>query len=88
MPAPPPTSPLPAPPAHDLTDALELLRHSLVGGDDFIEGIGDLALDAEMVAGHSHREIAASHRLQRLQQFLRRVGRSVGVRFDLAATAG
>ena len=33
--------------ADDLADALELLRHALVGGDDLVEGVGDLALDAD-----------------------------------------
>jgi hypothetical protein len=60
----------------------------LVGGNDFIEGVGDLSFDAEMVAGHSHREIAASHRLQRVQQFLRWVGLTVGVGFDFGAASG
>ena len=32
--------------ADDLADALELLRHALVGGDDVVEGVGDLAEDA------------------------------------------
>ena len=64
--------------ADHLADALELLRHPLVGGDDFVEGIGDLALDAEMVAGHSHREVAAAHRLQRVQQILPRVRFRIG----------
>ena len=58
--------------ADHLADALQLLRHALVGGDDFVEGVGDLALDAEMIAGHPHREIARAHRLQRVQQILQR----------------
>ena len=37
--------------ADDLADALELLRHALVGGDDLVEGVGDLAADADLVAG-------------------------------------
>ena len=60
---------LPSRPDH-LADALELLRHALVGGDDFVESVGDLALDAEMIAGHAHREIAGAHRLQGVQQIL------------------
>jgi hypothetical protein len=40
-----------------------------------------------MVASHSYREVSASHRLQRLKQFLRRVRLAVRVRFDFAATA-
>jgi hypothetical protein len=71
-----------------LTDALQLLRHPLIGGDDFIEGIGDLSLDPEMIAGHPDREVSASHRLQRVKQFLRRVGLAVGKWFDLGTTPG
>ena len=37
---------------------LELLGHALVGGDDVVEGVGDLAHDAELVAGHADREVA------------------------------
>jgi hypothetical protein len=39
-----------------------------------------------MVAGHSHREVPAPHRLQRVKQFLRRIGLAVGVRFAFGAT--
>ena len=52
-------------PADHLADPLELLRHALIGGDDLVERVGDLALDAEPVAGHAHREIADAHRLKR-----------------------
>ena len=71
-----------------LADALQLLRHALVGGDDFVEGVGDLALDAEVVAGHPDREIARPHRLQGVQQILHRIGGAVGGWFgfgDLAS---
>ena len=54
--------------ADHLADLLELLRHPLVGGDDLVEGVGDLALDAELVAGHPHREVADPHGLQRVKQ--------------------
>jgi hypothetical protein len=56
--------------ADDLTDVLQLLRHSLIGGYDFIECVGDLALDPKVIAGHSNRKIPASHGLQRVQQIL------------------
>src|SRR5262249_62129747 len=56
-----------------LADALELLRHALVGRDDFVESVGNLAVDAEIIAAHADREIAAAHRLQRVQQILSRV---------------
>jgi hypothetical protein len=66
--------------ADHLSDALQLLRHSLVGGDDLVEDVGDLAFDAQMIAGHPHREVACAHRLQRVQKILQRVGLSVGLR--------
>ena len=54
--------------AHHLPNALELSRHALVGGDDLIEGIGDLAHEADLVACHAHREITDAHRLQGMQE--------------------
>jgi len=44
-------------------EALELLRHALVGGDDLVEGVGDLAGDAFMIAGHTNGEVPRAHRL-------------------------
>jgi len=63
--------------ADDLTDMLQLLRHSLIGGHDFIEGVGNFAFDPKVVAGHPHRKIPAPHRLQRMQQILQWIGISV-----------
>ena len=54
--------------ADHLADSLELLRHALVGGDDLVEGIGDLAREADLVARQAHREIADAHGLQRMQE--------------------
>ncbi len=71
----------------DLTDTFQLLRHPLIGRDDFIERVGDLSFDPEMVAGHSYREVSASHRLERVKQLLRRVRLSVRVWFDFGTTA-
>jgi hypothetical protein len=68
--------------------SIQLLRHSLISGDDFIEGVGDLSLDAEMVPGYSYREVSTSHRLERVKQLLRRVGIPVCVRFDFGTTTG
>ncbi|MGT2437520.1 hypothetical protein ACU4GH_18695 [Bradyrhizobium betae] len=51
--------------ADHLADQLELLRHALVGGDDFIESVGDLAVDAEIVAAHPHGESRRSASLAR-----------------------
>ena len=54
--------------ADDLADARQLLRHLLVGGDDVVEAVGDLAVEPRPVAGQANREIAVGHRLQRHQQ--------------------
>ena len=51
-------------PAHHAPDMLELLRHPLIGGDDVVEGVGDLAGDAGLVAGHADGEVADPHRLK------------------------
>ena len=48
----------------DLSDALELLRHAIIGRDDLVEYVGNLALDAGAVHGHPHRKVATAHRLQ------------------------
>ena len=60
--------------ADQLADPLELLRHALVGGDDLVEGVGDLAGDAELVARHADREIADPHRLERCEQLMMAAG--------------
>src|SRR5215469_2468685 len=56
--------------AHDLAHLLELLCHALVGGDDLVEAIGDLAGDAGLVARQANREIADAHRLEGVEQNL------------------
>src|ERR671931_119206 len=56
--------------AHDLADPFELLRHALIGGDDFVEGVGDLAQQADLTAGHADREIPHAHGLQRIQKIV------------------
>ena len=50
--------------ADDRADAFELARHPGVGGDDLVEGVGDLAVEAGPVAGQPHREVAVAYRLQ------------------------
>src|SRR4051812_9739396 len=60
--------------AHHLADQLELLRHALIGGDDVVESVGELAVDAEIVAAHAHGEIAVAHGLQGEQQFCPGIG--------------
>ena len=53
--------------ADHLPDILELLGHAFVGGDDIVEGIGDLPGAAGEIAGKPRREITALHRLQGAQ---------------------
>src|ERR1700722_4662155 len=78
--------------AHRLADTIELKRHLLVGTDDLIEGIGDLACEAGLVAGQAYRKIAIAHRLQRAQQLTqvqsRLMIRAVGLRRLRGRTAG
>jgi hypothetical protein len=40
------------------------MSHLLVGSDDVVESIGELALQANPVTRESHRKIAVTHRLQ------------------------
>ena len=68
-------------PADQRAGALELLRHALIGGDDLVEGFGDLAGDAFVIAGHADGKVAGAHRLQRLQQFMH-FGRGFAVAAD------
>ena len=56
--------------ADDMADAFELLRHALVGSDDLVEGVGDLAEDADLAARHAYREVAHAHGLQRAQEVM------------------
>ena len=53
--------------AHGLADPLE--RHLLVGTDNLVERIGDLACKASLVTGQTYRKIPIAHRLQCAQQF-------------------
>ncbi len=67
--------------ADQRADAFEFLRHALIGGDDLVEGFGDLAGDAFVIAGHADGKVAGAHRLQRLQQFMH-FGRGFAVAAD------
>ena len=53
-----------------LADALELLGHALIGCNDVIESIRDLAEEAVFLAGHPHGKVAGPHCAQRLQKIL------------------
>ena len=61
--------------ADRLPDALELRRHLLVGGDDFVEGVGDLAGQACPGTGQAHGEISVFHGLEILQNDGKAIGR-------------
>ena len=63
--------------ADHIAHALQLLGHALVGGDDVVEGVGDLAGDAGLVAGQADGKVAGLHRLQRLQKLFQRPGRQL-----------
>ena len=47
-----------------LPDARKFARHLLIGGDNFIECIRDLSVQARPVTGEANREIAVPHGLQ------------------------
>src|SRR4051794_4132693 len=51
----------------DLADLRELFRHALVGGDDVVERIGDLAGEPGAIIWQTDRKIAESNGLQRVQ---------------------
>jgi hypothetical protein len=55
-------------PADCLADEFELLRHALIGADDLVEDIGDLAGKTIEIVRQAHREIAVAHRLHCLKQ--------------------
>ena len=55
--------------ADRLADALELAREPLVGGDDVVEGVGDLAADAGPLAREPGGEVAVAHRTERAEDF-------------------
>ena len=49
---------------YGLSDAREFARHLLVGGNNFIEGVGDFSVQACPVTRKTYREIPVSHGLQ------------------------
>jgi hypothetical protein len=65
----------------------QLLRHALVGGDDFVEGVGDLSLDAELIAGHPHGKVSDLHGLKRRKQIVE-IERSAAVFTALPCSDG
>ena len=55
--------------ADGLPNAGEFARHLLVGGDDFIEGVGDLAREPGPVSRKADGKISVSHRLKARQDY-------------------
>ena len=53
--------------ADRLADSLELGGEPLVGGDDVVERVGDLAADAAPVGREPRREVAVAYRAQRAE---------------------
>ena len=53
--------------AHDLPDALELLSHLLVSGNDLIERVGDLAFEPRPMAWEAHGKFSSADGLQASQ---------------------
>src|SRR5262249_13600844 len=61
-----------------LADLLELLRQALIGSDDLVEGVGNLAGESHSVARHPHREVTDTHGLKAMQQVTQnRVGPAI-----------
>ena len=54
--------------ADDLTHALELLGHRLIGADDIVDRVGDLADQTRPVPGQPHREVAVTDGDEHAQQ--------------------
>ena len=55
--------------ADDVTDAVELFGHALIGENDFVEHVGDLASEAAPVRRQARRKIAVAHRTQCFEHF-------------------
>ena len=54
--------------ADDLRKTLELLRHLLVQGDDFVEEAGDFVVDPLRFFGQANAEVAAAQRSERADE--------------------
>ena len=67
--------------ADHAADAVQLGGHLGVGGDDLVERVGDLAVEAGPVAGQAHREVAVPQRKQRIEQLARLAFKGVSERW-------
>jgi hypothetical protein len=72
----------------DLTGALELIGHALVGDHDLVEGVGDLADQTCLVAGQTNGKVTVTHRLKRAQQLAQIDAGSAVAGAAVAASAG
>src|SRR5262249_23639050 len=57
--------------ADHAADTVKLGSHALIGGDDLVEGVRDLADKAKLIAGKAYSEIAVTHRLEDAQKLAR-----------------
>jgi len=57
-------------PAHDVTDAFELDRDTLIGVNDVVEDVGYFAFYSGQVAGEPRGKIAAANGLQGSEQIV------------------
>ena len=55
-------------PTDNLADLLQLLSHPLVGGNDIVEGIGDLARQLGPVSRQPNGKVAGAHGLKRIEE--------------------
>ena len=64
--------------AHHLPDALQFLRHLLVGRDDVVERVGDFSGQPGPGPRQAHGEIAVAHGLQACQDYAQIGGHRLG----------
>ena len=55
--------------ADDLPDALQFLRHLLVGGDNLVECVGDFSRQAGPIPGKANRKVAVANTQQGLKDY-------------------
>jgi hypothetical protein len=69
--------------ADHLSDALEFLRHGLVGGDNLIKGVGNLPFQPNPVTREPYGKVAVTHGLQASEkdmEIARPYGSTIGMR--------
>jgi hypothetical protein len=63
------------------------MRHSLIGRDDFVEGVRNLSGKPGMIAGQTYRKVSQPHRLQRVEQLML-IGGAIEVPVAVSARLG